>query len=89
MDDLADVLALIKSETRLSTNKFQFFVVEGFGHTERVQERKELVIPQITKTHSIVMRDDSIITRWWTCLECRTGNVCDDCKGSQQHRNHR
>ena len=27
------------------------------------------------------MSDDSLITRWWTCLECRTSNVCHDSKG--------
>ena len=82
LKNLSDIVALIKTEIKPSTAKFQFFIVEEFGQTERVQIRNELVIPQITKIHSIVMSRNDLVARWWTCLECRTNQVCEGCKAS-------
>ena len=56
--------------------KFQFFIVESFGRTERTTKRKELVIPEIKEVHSIVMHGDTLIPKYWSCLVCRIDKVC-------------
>ena len=80
LQNLSDMLSLIKSELKESTAKFEFFAVEEFGETERVLLRNELVIPNITKVHIILMTGDDLVAQWWTCLECRVNVVCERCK---------
>ena len=74
-----DMVSLIKSQLKSSMKKFQFFNIETFGFIDRKVKRNELVVPEISKVHSIVVSDDKLITNYWTCLQCRINKVCNEC----------
>ena len=82
LTSIEDMIGLIKSHLKSSMEKFQLFIVESFGRTERTTKRKELVIPEITKVHSIVMHGDTLIPKYRTCLACRIDKVCEECAKS-------
>ena len=79
ISSISDIVALIKSELKESTKKFDFLVVEEFGSTQRLLERNELVIPRISKLHSVTLINDAIIAKEWSCTECRVSKLCNDC----------
>ena len=51
-----DIVQVIKTELRECTEKFEFFIVESFGSTERLTKRDECPIKGMLKIHSLVNR---------------------------------
>lgn len=76
----ADVVNLIRSELKDSSQKFDFLIAEEFGSIERKLERNELVIPNITKMHSITVLNDTVIASQFSCTECRVSGMCAECE---------
>ena len=79
ISSIGDMVSLIISQLNSSMKKFKFFNVESFGFIPRKTNRNALVVPEITKIHSIVLSGEKIIPRYWTCLQCRINKVCSEC----------
>ena len=76
---LSDIIALIKSELKEFTKKFDFLIVEEFESIVRQVKRNALVIPRISKLHSLTLVNDAVIAKEWSCSECRVSEMCVDC----------
>ena len=77
-----DVLNVINSETKPSTKKFDFFVVEEFKRFQKrtIKSREYCKIPGIMSLHSLKLDEDKIVLNEFTCTECENSNSCEDCK---------
>ena len=80
ISSLTDVIDLIRSELNVSTKKFKFFEVLPFDFIERKVTRPELVIPNVSKKHSVTVRGDDVISHVWTCTDCTVATMCENCK---------
>ena len=80
VSSIEDIVSLIQGQLSSSMKKFEFFVVESFDFIERKTNRNELMIPHLSKIHSLVLNAETIIPRYWTCLQCRLSKVCTDCQ---------
>ena len=65
---LSDIVDLIKSE---------MIEVLEFGSTHRKSARDELIIPLISKKHSLVLIGDKVIYN--TCTDCTVFQLCNSC----------
>ena len=78
--NIGDMIHLIKSQLSSTMKKFHFFNVEDFGFIVRKTKRNELVIPEMSKIHSIVVIGEKLVANYWTCLQCRINKVCSECQ---------
>ena len=78
--NIGDMINLIKSKLSSHMKKFVFFKVEGFDFIVRKQKLNELVIPELSKIHGIVVTGDKLVASYWTCQQCRINQVCSECQ---------
>ena len=80
IENLSDIIELIKSELNVSTKKFSFFEVVPFDFIERATSRPGLVIKDISKKHSVTIKDSQVLSYRWTCTECTLSEFCESCQ---------
>ena len=80
VEDLSEVITLIKSELNVSTKKFSFFEVVSFDFIDRLTKRPHLAIPDVSKLHSVSLNGTKVISHRWTCTDCTVSQLCTSCQ---------
>ena len=80
------LLAVIQNESKQSTNKFDFFIVEKVGLFQKIlaNSRQYCKIDGIMVLHSSKFDGHKIVLRDLTCSKCSIEAFCDDWKTLKQ-----
>ena len=80
-----DVVKLVTEGRKERTEKFEFFIIEEFGSTERIpaKERPAIPLPGIQKTHYLYVFDDTLYAKELGCTVCTVDSVCESCRTSK------
>jgi hypothetical protein len=74
----AEVITIIKTALKEKTTNFEFFILEEFGQTARL-DGKEKKIEKILTIHSLAMGPSGVVARQFSCLDCSVAQLCDNC----------
>ena len=79
-----DIVSVIKSELKTTTEKFTYFLVEEFGTTESITSRDECLIDGMMKLQRLVTQNDKVILLPRTCTNCTVSVIHHEWKGRKE-----